>query len=184
MKKAVITAVALTLVLCLAVGGTLAYLIDQTGEVKNTFTYGTVDIDLTETENLDLKMIPGKEITKDPEVTVFDDSEACYVFVKIEKSATYDSYLEQYQVAEGWTKLEENGTTAVYYRTQAAVSKGADDVKYPVLNGNKVQVKDTVTKGNMDDLRDKKVADPTLTFTAYAVQQDTLSVEQAWDLVN
>lgn len=57
-RKILILAMALSMVAILAVGGTLAYFTD-TETAKNTFTYGKIDIDLTE-ENAD-----GTEFTQD-----------------------------------------------------------------------------------------------------------------------
>ena len=53
-KKGWLSVVALVLVLCCAVGGTLAWLTDTTDPVTNTFTVGDIDIDLTESDHLDL----------------------------------------------------------------------------------------------------------------------------------
>ena len=92
-KKGWLSVVALVLVLCCAVGGTLAWLTDTTDPVTNTFTVGDIDIDLTESDHLDLKMIPGRTITKDPKVTVKAGSEACWLFVKVQKSANFADFL-------------------------------------------------------------------------------------------
>ena len=81
MKKKVLSIVAVVLVLCCAIGGTLAWLTDRTNPVVNTFTVGDINIELKESENLNLKMVPGNTIAKDPKVTVKADSEACYLFV-------------------------------------------------------------------------------------------------------
>ena len=67
--KKLVTAVAVVLVLCMTVAGSLAWLFDTTDEVVNTFTVGHVDIKLAETTT-NYKMIPGGTIAKDPEVTV------------------------------------------------------------------------------------------------------------------
>lgn len=163
MKKTIALAVAIAMIFGCVVGGTIAWLIDNTAAVTNTFTYGNIDITLTESKDLDLKMVPGKDITKDPKVTVAANSEKCYVFVKIDKSATYDNFLEDYTVAEGWEPVE----TGVYYRVVDA-SASAQDFK--VLNNDTVSVKEGVTKENMDGLAAGTTAAPTLTFTAYAVQ--------------
>lgn len=171
-KKATIAVVALALVLCFAIGGTLAWLVDKSDPVVNTFTYGDINIDLSESENLDLKMIPGNDIMKDPKVTVEKDSEACWLFVKVEKSDNYDSYLENYTIATGWTALNDvDGVAGVYYReVDAATALASED--YQVLAGDKVTVLDTVTKSMMEDIKNDVVDEPTLTFTAYAVQKD------------
>ena len=82
-KKTLALVLALTLLVAGVVGGTLAWLTDQTAEVKNTFTVGDINIGLTET-TADYKMIPGNTIAKDPTVTVKANSEACWLFVKVE----------------------------------------------------------------------------------------------------
>ena len=49
-KKAWLSALAVVLVLCCAVGGTLAWLTQKTDAVVNTFTVGDINITLTERE--------------------------------------------------------------------------------------------------------------------------------------
>lgn len=168
-KRANLKPVALLLAIALlvgtAVGGTLAWLTDKTNEVKNVFTVGNIDIDLNETKN-DFKMIPGFTIDKDPKVTVKANSEKSYVFVEVVKSSNYDQYME-HTIDPRWTLLKTEGLTSVYYLVQDATTA---DVVYSVLAGDQVKVKDTVTKQMMDDIAEDKVAEPTLTFTAYAVQ--------------
>ena len=104
-KKFALSIAAIALVICCAVGGTLAWLTDQTASVKNTFTVGNIDITLAESENLDLKMVPGNTITKDPKVTVEGGSEACWLFVKVEKSANFDDFLT-YTIDSGWKSVD------------------------------------------------------------------------------
>ncbi len=169
-KKSLVLIAAIAVVMSFAVGGTLAWLVDRTDPVTNTFTYGDINITLSESAGLDLKMIPGNRITKDPKVTVRADSEACWLFVKIEQSANYSDYLENYVVADGWTAL--TGTAGVYYREVAATTT---DVEFPVLMDNQVSVKTTVTKEMMQAIKDAAVSAPTLTFTAYAVQKDNFA---------
>lgn len=168
-KKAWVSLVAVVLVLCCAVGGTLAWLTAKTNEVKNTFTVGDINIALTETTE-DYKMVPGNTIAKDPKVTVKAGSEACWLFVKVEKSANFDQYLS-YVMADGWTKLEEG----VYYREVDATTAGTD---FAVLKDNQVKVLDTVTKPMLEAA---KTNAPTLTFTAYAVQKANIAdAATAW----
>lgn len=174
MKKKTIAILSVVLCLCIAVGGTIAWLTDQTDPVENTFTVGDINIDLSESNNLDLKMVPGKKLTKDPEVTVEADSEACWLFVKAEKSTNFDTFMT-YAVADGWTAL--TGETGVYYREVAA---SATDQVFGVIKDDKVTVKEDVTKAQLEAL----TADtyPTLTFTAYAVQKEGItSAADAWD---
>lgn len=168
-KKATIAVVALALVLCFAIGGTLAWLVDKSDAVVNTFTYGDINIDLSETTGNEYKMIPGNDITKDPKVTVDANSEACWLFVKVEKSVTYDSYLADYAIADDWNELD--GVDGVYYREVNADTAKAG-TSYQVLKGNTVTVLDSVEKSDMEAIKNGTTEKPTLTFTAYAVQLD------------
>ena len=174
MKKKLTTVLAIVLVVALSVAGTYAYLTDKTGPVVNTFTVGNVNIDLTETTT-DYKMIPGMTIHKDPMVTVKENSEACWLFVKVEKSANFDDFMT-YDMANGWTKLEEG----VFYRQVAA---SAADQDFAVLANDTVSVKSNVTKDMMDAIENGTAANPTLTFTAYACQYEGISPAQAWTAV-
>lgn len=181
-KKAAITVVALALVLCFAIGGTFAWLVDTSDEVVNTFTYGDIDIDLTETTGEEYKMIPGNDIQKDPTVTVKKDSEACWLFVKVIKSDNYDTYLDNYTIAEGWTPLD--GVEGVYYREVDAETAKAGE-EYAVLNENKVTVLERVTKTDMEAIKTNPSTKPILTFTAYAVQKDGFeTAADAWTAIN
>lgn len=162
MKKKLTTVLAIVLVVALSVAGTYAYLTDKTATIKNTFTVGNVNIDLTESTGEFYKMVPGTTIGKDPKVTVKADSEDCWLFVKVEKSANFDSFLT-YDMAADWTALE--GVDGVFYRQVEA--SDANQV-FPVLANNTVRVNSDVTKAMMDGLTD--ATRPTLTFTAYACQ--------------
>lgn len=174
-KKTLALVLALTLLVAGVVGGTLAWLTDQTAEVKNTFTVGDINIGLTET-TADYKMVPGNTIAKDPTVTVQANSEACWLFVQVTKSENLDTFIT-YAIAEGWTALP--GVDGVYYRE---VPASAADQTFSVLADNAVTVKGDVTK---EMLTAKDFANPTLTFKAYAVQKDNVaSASDAWAKVN
>ena len=170
-KKAWVSLVAVVLVLCCAVGGTLAWLTAQTNEVKNTFTVGDINIDLTETTE-DYKMVPGNTITKDPKVTVKAGSEACWLFVKVDESANFGDFMT-WAIADGWQLVP--GETNVYFREVAATTADTD---FAVLKDNQVKVLDTVTKPMLEAA---KTNAPTLTFTAYAVQKANIAdAATAW----
>ena len=169
MKKTLTVVIALVLVVVMSVAGTVAYLTATTDPVVNTFTVGNIDITLAESKNLNLKMVPGNDITKDPKVTVVGGSEACWLFVKVEKSGDLDNFVT-YNIADGWTEL--TGVDGVFYREVAASESNQE---FAVLKDNKVTVKDTVTKAMMDALNVEGATKPTLTFTAYAVQKDNIA---------
>jgi DNA-directed RNA polymerase beta subunit len=107
-------------------------------------------------------------IEKDPKVTVGAGSEACYVFVKFEKTNNLDNFIT-YTKADGWTQLD-GVTEEIYYRKVGTASSVQE---FPVLNGNAVTVSNTVTKGMMEGLTSAQY--PTLTFTASAIQSDYLN---------
>ena len=112
-------------------------------------------------------------IAKDPKITVVSGSEACYLFVKVEKSANLDKFIT-YTMAAGWIALE--GADGVYYRE---VNATASDTSFSVLANDQVTCNDTVTKAMMDVLTEATY--PTLTFTAYAVQQSgSAFAAEAW----
>lgn len=166
-KKSLALVLALAMIVVCVVGGTLAWLTAKTGPVTNTFTYGDINITLAESENLDLKMIPGYTIVKDPKVTVLAGSEKCYLFVKVEKSANFDSFMT-YDMATGWTQLKDasnNDVPGVFYRE---VDTAAANQEFGVLKDNQVTVSGDVTKTMLNGLTED--TQPTLTFTAYACQ--------------
>lgn len=174
-KKILITVTAVALVLCFVVGGTLAWLVDKTDPVVNTFTYGDINIELKETTT-NYKMVPGEDIAKDPKVTVKAKSEDCWLFVKVEKSEKYDTFLT-HAIAEGWIPLEDE--VGVYYRE---VTNSTSDQSFAVLKDNKVTVNETVTK---EMLTASDFTNPTLTFTAYAIQKASFdTAAAAWAEIN
>ena len=186
-NKTVAILLALVLAIGCAVGGTLAWLISKTDPVVNTFTYGDINIDLEETTEGPYTITPGKDITKDPKVTVTAGSEACWLFVKV-KEENWPTFTDangtkkvSYSIANGWNALQ--GQTGVYYReVEAATAK--EGVYYYILKGDTtyangvVTVSDTLTK---EDIKKGITTNPTLTFTAYAVQKDGITTAaNAW----
>ena len=185
-KKSLALVLALAMIVVCVVGGTLAWLIDKTDPVKNTFTYGDINIKLAETTGTSYKMIPGYTIAKDPKVTVLAGSEKCYLFVKVAESDNFDTFMT-YEMAAGWTQGDgTNIPSNVYYREVAA---STDNQEFGVLANDQVTVKDTVTKADMNALKADDAIQPTLTFTAYACQynnsNDTnFGPADAWAKVN
>ena len=184
-KKLLIAAICLVAILTTAVVGTIAWLTDKTETVKNTFSPSNIDITLTETKgtgtlpNKTFKMVPGTTIDKDPVVTVEAGSEACWLFVKIEKANNFDAFMA-FAVAAGWTEL--TAGSGIYYREVAASNA---DQPFSILGAgtltvnsiectwaaDKVLVRPDVTETMMESLTDVTKY-PTLTSTAYAIQQE------------
>ena len=178
--KLVVAMLAVTLLIGCAIGGTVAWLTAKTDAVVNTFTYGDIDIELNETKpaNREAKIIPGVDIEKNPKVTVKANSEACWLFVKVEEEGTFVANKVTYSIADGWTKGDGTKIPAnVYYRQVGAVTA---DTSFDVIKDNKVYVKDTLTKEDIQN-----ITNPTLTFTAYAVQKDaSQTAADAWAIAN
>lgn len=189
--KVAIVLLAIVLLLISVSGTTIAWLTSKTEPVKNTFTYGDINIVLTETDTKDddnpntntYEMIPGKKITKDPLVTVKENSENCYLFIQINKSDNFDTYMT-YELVENWILLE--GTTNVYYQE---VTKNKDKQEFYIIKNNEVTVKESVTKKMLNDLnRNNQENYPELSITAYAVQRDSEidainTAKKAWELI-
>lgn len=173
--KTFVAMLALVLVIGCAVGGTVAWLVSSTNAVVNTFTYGDINITLGETTGSDYKIIPGVDIPKDPKVTVNKDSEACWLFVKVEEEGTFVANKVTYSIADGWTKGDGTNIPAnVYYRAVDAVT---NDTDFAVLKDNKIYVSEDLSKSDIQSITTK----PTLTFTAYAVQKDGIDdAATAW----
>lgn len=176
--KLVVAMLAVTLLIGCAIGGTVAWLTAKTEAVVNTFTYGDINIKLTETTGKDYKIIPGVDITKDPKVTVNANSEACWLFVKVEEEGSFVANKVTYSIADGWTKGDGTKIPAnVYYRAVDAVK---NDTDFAVLKDNKIYVSEELSKSDIQSI----TAQPKLTFTAYAVQKDGIdTVEAAWEKV-
>lgn len=173
-KKILVSSAAVILALCLVIGGTMAWLVDDTAEVKNTFTVGDINIELKETTGTSYKMVPGSSINKDPKVTVKANSEACYLFVKIDESSNFDDFIT-YAIADGWTFYNTAATgssidtaTNDSYYIYRTVAASTSDTSFSVLSGDTVSVKGTVEKSAMEALT--ATTYPTLKFKAYAVQ--------------
>lgn len=163
--KAVVVLMALVLLIGCGVGGTLAWLMDQTKTVTNTFTVGDINIDLKETvgedsksaadnavENNNFKILPGTSQAKDPTVIVEAGSEACYVFVQVQEinniaraaddSATAPVSELKYVTWEiddaNWKQLGnvKNGVYTYYLSQSALTAEDAEKKEYAVLNGD------------------------------------------------
>lgn len=187
-NRILLTALAALLLVTLTIGGTMAWLVDKTTEVKNTFTTSNVDITLTEEAGkteYKFKMVPNATITKDPKVTVIKGSETCWLFVKIDESSNLDSYIK-YDVitvkndtdnkySYHWNELKDG----VYYMEVAASDT---NTSFQVLMNDQVTVNSGLTNADMD--KAEGTQNPTLTFTAYAIQKSYGDVNAAWEEVS
>lgn len=173
--KAFTAMLALTLVLAAywAVGGTAAWLAAKSDPIVSTFTFGDINITLTETDHQEqIKIIPGVDIKKDLKVTVQADSVDCWLFVRVKETGTFVDGKVTYSMDDGWIKG--NGIPEGFYYRE--VSAATTDSVFSVLAGDKITVSKTLTKADIEN-----ITDPTLTFTAYAVQKEGINTAaEAW----
>ena len=178
-----------------SVSGTVAWLVSKPESRVSTFTLGDINITLKESDfgSQPIKIIPGIDIKKDPKVTVMANSEACWLFVKVEES-NWPEFEEangtrkvSYSVNNGWNALKDN--PGVYFREVNAedAQKGID---YTVLAGNEscpsgvIKVSQELTKEEINSISSYG-NQPSLTFTAYAVQRAGIdTAAAAWATVN
>lgn len=177
-KKLVIAVVALSLVLLCAIGGTLAFLVAQSNVVTNTFTYGTITLELSENNKADkdglefTNVVPGDELDKDPVITVVKGSETCYVYVLIDNqlgaAATYN--------IDGsvWQEVSRSGTKVLY---RYNVGNGIVDA------GTDAQDLAVFTKLTFDTGLDKQAVEglvgKNVVISAYAHQSEHVDVGDA-----
>lgn len=179
---------ALTMVVGCAVDGTVAWLVSESESSVSTFTLGDINIKLTgESESQPLKIIPGVEITRSLKVTVEPNSEACWLFVKVEGTNwpaiqdTNGTAKVSYSVAGGtndWKALD--NYPGVYYR-EVSAENAQTGVVYDV-NCN-VTVSQMLTKAEVNSIAFG--TQPQLSFTAYAVQRYSFEdAAKAWEAAN
>ena len=177
--KAFTAMLALTLVLAAywAVGGTAAWLAAKSDPIASTFTFGDINITLKDEDPQEgqIKILPGVDIKKALKVTVQADSVDCWLFVKVKETGTFVDGKVTYAIADGWTKGDGSPIPEdVYYRQ---VNAATADSEFPVLKGNKITVSNELTKEDIQNITDE----PTLTFTAYAVQKEGINTAaDAW----
>lgn len=184
MKKTLTVLLALVLVIAMSVAGTMAYL-TSTATVTNTFTVGKVAITLDESKvdvygkddptadgrvtRNEYRLIPGQTYKKDPIVHFQPNSEASWLFVKLENGiASYQDNptIERQITDNGWEEL--TGVTGVYYK-QVNANFTTAAIDYPVFQN--FTIRDTAAPAGT----------PTVTVTAYAIQRAGIdTAADAW----
>ena len=187
MKKKIVALLAIALVACCAVGGSLAWISSVSDPVENVFVVGDdIDIELDEPTapaDKEFPIVPSKTYAKDPTITVAEGSAAMYLFFEVNKSDNLDDFVA-YEINTGWTKLT-GVEEVVYYKK---LDKTESEATYQLLKGGETceggeaKIKDTVTKEMIDALTEDTY--PTLTFTAYAIQTEGMTdAKDAWEKV-
>ena len=206
-KKIAALVLAAVMLVGASIAGTLAWLTASTNEVTNTFSPSSIGIELKEsplktgsTNTLDKKaaddnnwssrvtsedgyqMVPGFDLQKDPAVMVKAESEACFVFVKIEaeNNGTAAKPYLTYEIGSDWEAVA--GETGVYVYKD--VIEKSDDNQYlkEILADDKVTVNSALTA---DDMAAADGNEPELVLPAYATQAnkhntDKFTVAEAW----
>lgn len=180
-SKVLLTLMCAVALVATSVFGTLAYLTSE-DTVVNTFTVGNVAIKLdeldvdnsTEGENdrdqaNAYHLLPGQNYVKDPTIHVSDDSEACFLFVKVDNGIAAIETKEQgktiadQMAALNWVKVE--GEENVY-----VLDKGGK-YEYTVFKGaNAVVFEEFTIDGSVTNKQIEDYANEQIVVTAYAVQ--------------
>lgn len=207
-KKVLLLVLCAVLLVGVSVAGTVAYLTSQ-DEVVNTFTVGQVAIELHETDEetrndqtvgLDLHLLPGIPVDKDPTVTVKEDSEDSYVRVNVTVSdveklkaafegLTYsgvhgedlpyvtDGMFNLHLIVEGWSAEDwafESYNNGVYEFRY--VGELAQDGVIPKNENADTELPALFTKvvlpTDMTNALIENLEDVTITVTAEAIQAD------------
>lgn len=176
-KKILALALAAVLLMGITVAGTIAYLQAESETVTNTFAPSGIAIELDESEynaennslvantevqaNDDYQFIPGRNLPKDPTVTVDATVTDVDIFLFLTVDTTNWTVPADitYDIDSKWTKLE-NG---VYYTTWAA----GEDVDFNVLVDKQIVVGTGLTENEMATIPESV----SLSFHAYAIQQ-------------
>lgn len=195
-KKVFAVILATLLLIGCSVGATLAWLTATTNKVENTFTVGKVVIDLKEHQYVEAsnslnttpvtgnsyKLIPGKDMPKDPFVTVKANSEPCWVFVRVDETnnslvlGNESASCVLYRVSDGWTPLRFDATYTLasgvqYYCRQ--VNASTADQNLNVLARQGACTDSTHVNGCVavhSSVTASVTTTPTLKFAAAAIQ--------------
>ncbi len=179
--KVLLAVVCAALLVAVSVLGTVAYLTSQ-DEVVNTFTIGEISIGLDESkvdeegnvipgedrvDGNEYELVPGHKYVKDPTIHVAANSQASYLFVKVENGIAAiedpaNTILAQ-MTANGWKALD--GVANVFYYQDIVNTEDKAAMDVPVFT-------EFTVAGNIDNDTLNGYADATINVTAYAVQAD------------
>lgn len=165
-KKALAMLLSLVLVIGCVAGGTLAWLVDSSETVTNTFSVGDINITLSETTGTSYKILPGGTSAKDPTLKIQQGSEKCWVYVLVDNTVVLNGEVVATPNIDksDWSVVKTNGTKTLY-RYKAVVD--ASFVEQPLPVFTTVAYADTITKDNIDTLKDTKIV-----ITGYAHQSE------------
>lgn len=181
-------ALAICMVATLVAGMSLAYFTD-TESKTNTFTVGNVDITLTEpnwkgdTSEDDVRLIPSREIPKDPTITVAQTSQKAYTFMKVELSADFMTLIKTWAEEQNLTNDPKAVIDAWFDSTVGPkiMAMGTNYVILGVLSpkdpGQSVTYFDAVTVPETVNI--VPAGTYTIKITAYAIQAEGFEGQNA-----
>lgn len=200
-KKILALALAAVMLVCTTVAATVAYLTANTGVVNNTFTVGSVAIDLDEAD-VDVygvrtqnprdkaniyKLIPGHEYVKDPTVHVKSGSESCFLFVKVvneitsveaAQSANYNTIAKQMEL-KGWKPVANQAEYPNVYYFDGKYDMNANPLVSDFIVFEEFEIADNANVSSLVGTDGKVTA--VVTIDAYAVQADGfVDAPDAW----
>lgn len=142
-KRSLAALIALVLIICVAVGGTIAYIVTQTDKVENKFTPADVEIKINEIVNDNIKSsITVQNVQADKNVP-------CYIRVKLvsnmqddKGNVTGSAVINTFTLGENWF---DGGDGCYYYKDVVAVGAStanllADGEKITLTTGQVVEV--------------------------------------------
>lgn len=165
-KKVTAIALAVCILAVAVIGATMAYFTD-TDSKTNTFTFGKVDIDLTEESNEDREkgvkagtvgtdggitypgVLPGLVYSKVPTVTVKDDSLPAYVAITATVPTIYDwggLFNNKIDSAFDWEKKTVGANTVYYFYAKNPVQPGDSVTPFREVKINPALTQDGVSK--------------------------------------
>lgn len=142
-KRSLAALIALVLIICVAVGGTIAYIVTQTDKVENKFTPADVQIAIKEEfDGADKSSITVQNVQDDKNVP-------CYIRVKLvsnmqdkDDNVTGSAAINAFELNDNWFKGDDG---CYYYKDVVNVGAStanllADDSKITLANGQVVEV--------------------------------------------
>lgn len=142
-KRSLAALIALVLIICVAVGGTIAYIVTQTDKVENKFTPADVEIKINEIVNDNIK----SSITV--ENVQADKNVPCYIRVKLvsntqdkDGNVTGSAAIGEFNLNDKWF---DGGDGCYYYKDVVNVGAStanllADGSKITLTTGQVVEV--------------------------------------------
>lgn len=179
---------------------TLAFLETRTQNILNTFSIGSVQIELKEaevdmygkladenninyvTKGQEYKIVPGQEYVKDAQLTVKAGSEKSFVYVEVKNTLPNNLLTTAPAIAEGWNVLKNGDTTVpnVWYKEVSANAVASGDLSIPVFATLRDDTKATFKVADEISGITIDKATQNIIITGYAIQQDGFDAYSGW----